>query len=190
MKTSFSSLNRDGRSTLFMSPEREIATMPFRHSSLPDDLLEWMDANDLVGLILETQAALHWKPPTAWTRQPDGSTVHSPMLLTLLTYAYARSLFSTSQIMASMVEDAMIGYLCARQIPTESTLRHFRRNHRNLIRYCLVGVFAAAWREKHTPILSTSLPRAIGLVEGAAFVAEAEHRLNLAVQIDSWECDV
>jgi hypothetical protein len=67
------------------------------------------------------------------------------MMLTLLTYCYATSLFGSRDIESAIETDAIVRYICARTYPCWQEIRRFRRMHKEPIRQCLVQVLRQAW---------------------------------------------
>lgn len=158
-------------------------------SVFPTDLLEWVDANTLVFFALEAQQLVDWKKITINITQADGTLVRSQILMTLLTYCYARGIYGTVHILEMIEEDSMVRYLCASQEPNEATLRHFRRHRRPQLVACLVQTLKSAWDHRQQ-----SLRRNTGLAAApephpAVFALEAENRINRAVQLDTMEMD-
>jgi hypothetical protein len=67
------------------------------------------------------------------------------MMMTLLTYCYCASLYGSRDIEWAIRQDRTVRYICARSFPDWQTIRRFRRQHRELIRDCLVYVMKQTW---------------------------------------------
>ena len=108
----------------------------------------------------------------------DESHVMSPksrMMLTLLTYAYARGLYSAAMIESATHLDSVVRYICARDYPSAAEIRDFRRNRKDLVIKALAKALeAVCWH---------------GLREVRA-IQESERRVAKAIQWDSFELDL
>jgi len=103
-------------------PPRAVA----ENAAIPSDLAEWVGAVRLTHLALEAVQSL----PTPLTefRAGQGGPGHSfRMLLTLLTYAYARGVSGSEEIQERTRTDLDLRYLATSEFPEASTLRYFRR---------------------------------------------------------------
>jgi hypothetical protein len=67
------------------------------------------------------------------------------MMLTLVTYSYAACLFGSRDIQYAINADAMVRYICARTYPAWQDIRVFRRQNREWVRQCLMGVLRRVW---------------------------------------------
>ena len=70
--------------------------------------------------------------------RPDFKPVQ---ILTLLTYCYARGIYSSEEIEVRLPEDNAIAYICAGQKPDWHLLRRFRRQHIFLLTETLAQLF-------------------------------------------------
>jgi hypothetical protein len=70
------------------------------------------------------------------------------MMLTLVTYCYAASLFGSRDIQFAIGTDPTVRYICARTYPGWQAIRRFRRTNREFIRHCLVEVMRRAWAHR------------------------------------------
>jgi len=70
------------------------------------------------------------------------------MMLTLVTYCYAASLFGSRDIQFAIGTDPVVRYICARTFPAWQAIRRFRRLNREVIRQCLVEVLRRAWTHR------------------------------------------
>ena len=116
------------------------------------------------------------------------------LLMSLLVYFYARGVYSSSDIEASLPEDETARDFCAGSYPDWRTLRRFRRLHRDALKSCLRYVLDRSWRSpsgQETPVRHAlpTLPRFAfgqGPDDGGTSPAEAEaeERINRAVFMD------
>lgn len=67
------------------------------------------------------------------------------MMLSLVTYAYASSLYGSRDIEAATGTDATMRYICAGSRPDQYAIRNFRRRNREAIRQSLVYVLKQCW---------------------------------------------
>jgi len=100
---------------------------------------------------------------------------NSRMLLTLLTYCYARGVYSAEAIAAAAQEDAVVRYICAHDYPTAGEIRDFRRNRKDLVVQALA---------KALEMDSFFRPRLFSAQQ------ESERRVAKAIQWDSFELDL
>ena len=111
--------------------------------------------------------------------------VSAPMLLTLLTYCYARGLYDSRDIVAAAVYDPIVRYVCKGTRLNWEMLRGFRRKHRSLLLHCLGWVLKQAWKLK----LDQGKAHARGgdfENQFAIFITrEAVARLEVAASLDS-----
>ena len=99
----------------------------------------------------------------------------SRMLLTLVTYCYARGLYSAEEIESAAHVDPVVSYICARDYPTAIEIRDFRRNRKDLV----VQALAKALEKD-----SFFRPRFFSARQ------ESERRVAKAIQWDSFELDL
>lgn len=154
---------------------------------MPSDLRTWLDERTLACAVLEAQLTME---PGQWKQGMTTSQSETPrpqVLLTLLTYAYATGTLPSEQIERETEKDSTFRYLCARTYPTESILRQFRRQNRELIRQCLSKVFEAAWQQRFGMSQDTEITR---MWLPALLNLEAEKRILFAVQLDSMAMDI
>lgn len=94
--------------------------------NLPSDLAEGLGAVRLTHLALEAVQG-GGDLPADFQSRVERSRYSYPMLLTLLSYAYARGVYGSDEIEGRLRTDADLQYLCAREYPEAETLRQFRR---------------------------------------------------------------
>ncbi len=164
---------------------------------LPRSLTDWVDENTLVRLVLAatTEGEDHACPDALPVQEPG---CRPPVLLAILTCAYATGLLSSEEIAGRITSDAALNYLAANRQPSAFHLRQFRRRWRPLIEQSLVKLFQMAWeihqRADHRE--ATGLfARCLSLDAEAdsvidPFALEAEERISRAVQLDSMDLDI
>ncbi len=92
----------------------------------PLDLAEGLGAVRLTHLALEAVQGDD-VPAGEFRSGPGRQGYQHRMLLTLLSYAYARGVFGSEDIQNQVRSDADLRYLCAWEFPDSDTLRQFRR---------------------------------------------------------------
>ncbi len=108
---------------------------------------------------------------------PGGSEGYGfRMLLTLLTYAYARGVYNSVELAERIVSDADLRYLATGDQPSPTMLRQFRRQQGRLIRAALGQLLVLAMKE----------PAPTGWFRAES---EASRRLELAMAADSYALD-
>lgn len=98
---------------------------------LPPDMREWLPADHVVWLVLETVEALDTRAFHAGRRLGGAGTAgYDPdMLLALLVYAYCQGVRSSRQIERRCLTDVAFRVLCAQDIPDHATIARFRAEH-------------------------------------------------------------
>jgi hypothetical protein len=163
------------------------------------EVSQWTGRGSLVSLVLDVTSAVEWPAAAAPVAGLDPLGPRPQILLTLLTYGYARGVFSSEAIMRTSMRDPVLGYLCAGATPTREQVRQFRRRHRPLIAQCLGKVLFSAWQFRLwlglTQDAADELPAWLGPdtwseSQAAAFFAgTAERRVDHAVLLDSMALD-
>jgi transposase len=117
-----------------------------RFHALSSDLSRCVGERGLLKLALDAVLMLDAERlQEARKRSPDFSP---QMMLTLLTYCYSASFYGSRDIEWAIERDATVRYICARVFPDWQSLRRFRRQHRELLRQCLVYVLKQTWALK------------------------------------------
>ena len=150
----------------------------------PVDLRNWAPELEVVTWVLEAVEAIDWSfPPLARATREAGEG-RPKTLATLLTYCYATNCYESRAIAEMVYTDATVRYLTANAFPEPRLLRRFRRQHRDILRQCLIQVFQKACRNKWG---STYRPLPPALVRNLYFTAE--ERINRAVFFDGMTLD-
>lgn len=111
---------------------------------LPVDLREWVAADDMVHLVIETLEVLPLRGVEV-NERGTGSAQYPPrMLLGLLVYGYAHGVCSSRKLEAATYRDVAVRYLCADTHPDHDTIANFRRKHLALVRETFVRVLELA----------------------------------------------
>ena len=94
------------------------------------------------------------------------------ILLTLLTYCYARRIYSAAEIESRTYNDPVVRYICARHYPTAAQIRNFRRDHKELVTQALTLALAAL---SNQPASKSN--------------RDALSRVHIAIRLDTFDLD-
>lgn len=120
-------------------------TLP-RWDTIATNLTRIAGERGLLMLVLDATQSLDLQTlPKLETVSP---ILRPQMMLTLVTYAYASSLYESRDIESAIPTDATIRYICAGSRPDQFAIRNFRRRNREAIRQCLVYVLKQCWARK------------------------------------------
>lgn len=97
-------------------------------------------------------------------------------LLAVLTYCYARDIFSSVEVEDLLRSDATLRRACGDDIPDARTLRRFRRHNHEAIEHCLFNVL------RHFADQQGAHPADAEVFE------EAHQKLRMAMFVDLNEC--
>ncbi len=98
------------------------------------------------GLLIATLDAVQSLDPRAIAAlETPSPSLRPQMLLTLVTYCYATSLYGSRDIETASAADGTVRYICARTRPSWASIRSFRRRNRDAIRACLTQVLKQCW---------------------------------------------
>lgn len=117
-----------------------------RFHALSSDLSRCVGERGLLKLALD--AVLMLDPEHLQEARKRSPEFSPQMMLTLLTYCYSASLYGSRDIEWAIERDRTVRYICARVFPDWQSLRRFRRQHRELLRQCLVYVLKQTWALK------------------------------------------
>jgi transposase len=111
------------------------------------------------------------------------SVAFQPRLMTgLLTYCYARQIYSSSQIVFLLRRDRLFRLMCDDILPDAEWISRFRRDNRRAILQCLVVVLLFQAKQKVVAGLVTH-------VNNVKIAAEAKRRIIMSAFTDSMELD-
>jgi hypothetical protein len=152
---------------------------------VPYDLIQWMDETSLAILAMESGHAMSLGR-SAFPRQDDSKT---GFLLGLVTYCYARGIFTLADIV-SVGRGAKHGWgVAANPALTHSMVREFLQPWRQIIKQNLITVFREAWRRRYAVHaagmscgLGSNVPSLHELDALRQFVCEADERLFRAIR--------
>lgn len=114
--------------------------------TISTDLTSFAGERGLVMLVLN--AAQSQEVQSLPKLETPNPALRPQMMLTLLTYAYASSLYGSRDIESLLSSDPTIRYICAGSRPDQFAIRNFRRRNREAIRQCLVYVLKQCWAWK------------------------------------------
>jgi hypothetical protein len=135
----------------------------------PVDLNEAVASRDFMRLVFEAGDEVN-----------AGGGSLGQMLRTVITYCYARGVYSSSEIEWCAENNDDVRYLSAKHQPSAFEIRQFRRRNKKELQETLACVLDKLWK-LHSA--SESMPF-------LAFLAEADLRVRAAIQADSAEMDV
>jgi hypothetical protein len=110
-----------------------------KNAAIPADLAEWLGAVRLTHLTLEAVQGLE-SPLTEFRLAPDRPGHGFRMLLTLLTYAYARGAAGSEEVQERCRTDLDFRYLSTAEFPEAGTLRRFRQREWARLQASLAGL--------------------------------------------------
>ena len=156
--------------------------------SFPADLGELVGEEALVHLVLNAVQIASEQPESGISSCSSDESPNARMMISLLTYCYARNLFGSQEIEEQTTAPSMVRYLCAREFPEFDALRNFRRRHRKILTECLRRVVSGVDRIRCDN--QETLPaRSRGPVHSNELLCEAteeaDRRIQLAAQADS-----
>jgi hypothetical protein len=167
---------------------------------LPDDVSLYIGKKTLVKLILGAAEDIDVRYSDYGALAPENSTLRPAMMLTLLTYCFARGIYAAADIQLGTQHDQMIRYLCARTYPDSGAIRSFRRYQRERIKRCLAAVLRQVWElrfcgDEAQPMegisyAGLSLSRWADWKRTPDFERDAEQRIARAIRADSMAMDV
>ena len=111
---------------------------------LPQDLREWVPANDMVHFVIEAIEGMSLGNLKV-NHRGSGSAQYPPrMMLSLLVYCYANGIFGSRRIEAATYRDIAVRYLTADTHPDHDTICKFRRENFDVVSECFVKVLETA----------------------------------------------
>ena len=116
---------------------------------LAEDLRAWVAEETLANLAMSVAHSIDESRFKRVTAPFESAPVASRPALAMLTYCYARGLFSSLDIEGLCAADETLGYLSGGGKPDVDFLRRFRRKHRDVIEHCLEIVCLVVWRIRH-----------------------------------------
>ena len=146
---------------------------------VPLNLTEWIDQALLLQWIAEEVETLDWADPGVVAILREHPNYRPKMMLILLTYAYATTVFEAEEILRRCESDRFFRQISEGHPPESSSrISRFRRENRGLLKWSLVQVFKRAIRHRTGEVLFPArLKRQLA--------DTAVLRLNTARQMDS-----
>lgn len=125
-------------STRFVNVDRRTPLL------LPQDLREWVPADDMVHFVIEAVEGMNlWKLRV--NERGTGSEQYPPsMMLALLVYCYANGIFSSRRIERASYRDVAVRYLTGDTHPDHDTIAKFRRENLEAVADCFVAILELA----------------------------------------------
>jgi signal transduction histidine kinase/DNA-binding response OmpR family regulator len=165
-----------GRTTNLMNTTQQpgspmTATMPF-------DVAEWVPANQVACLAREAAENFYWIE--AEEDSPFGGC-HCPLSkLSLLTYCFARGVYSMDEIESRMTSDSLAGELCAHAVFEQRKLQLFCGQNRELLKLSVAYVFQHAWEQSRAgnPLVTLTADKSLVEASYRLFRGEAALRIQ------------
>jgi transposase len=111
---------------------------------LPQDLRDWVPADDLVHFLVDALPLLDLSAARI-NHRGTGSAQYPPgMMLGLLIYSYANGFFSSRQIERATYQNLSVRYLAANTHPDHDTIAAFRRDNGPLLHHTFVQLLQLA----------------------------------------------
>jgi hypothetical protein len=154
-------------------------TAPTRCLPAPERLAE----TEPCSLVRAVQAAVHAMDAIslrAVAGADAGALCEPRMLLALLSYNYARQIYSSATIEHSIRADAELRQICRHQLPDAQILLRFRRDNREALQQCLQFTLRHLADNKLAEGIVTR-------VSDACLAEEANRRIIMAMFTDSME---
>jgi hypothetical protein len=150
----------------------------------PADLRQSLGESTLVKLALDAARTVAAQKP--WLSGPGEAQPDPQMLLALLTYCYAASIYGSQEIEFACQDDPAVRSICANARPDWRTLWCFRNANRPWIEECLARVYGAASATAPTTASREAAP--VPTIETEAppgLIAFARRKLRHAVWADA-----
>jgi len=156
-------------------------------AALAADLRQLVNEETLLRITLEAVADSEpFRPVTGIGSDHLGN----PMMLTLISYAYASGIYSSQEIENALLRDKTMRYICARKFPRWQDLRRFRRGHRARIERALAAVVLRLYVEHVLPGRPEIASQLMSAGNPNDFAQrESEQRLQTAILMDGVEAD-
>jgi transposase len=116
--------------------------------NIPWDLGEWVDRSTLLRWIIADVDTLDWDNAELEEFLRLHPEYQPKMLLQLLTYAYATSVFESGEVETVFFEDEGFRSLGWKKPPTGKSISRFRRENRGLFKWTIFQVLQRAIRTR------------------------------------------
>jgi hypothetical protein len=162
-----------------------------RDARIPRDLTDWSGDFELVRMALEAIERANINLPGNF--KTPNATYRAPMLLTLLTTAYARGIYGSQEIEAAIAANKSLQYICSGARPNATVIRQFRKQNLLLLQATLTELLKEAWNVQYPArrtagaesYYQTAMERWTPTAASPIFAAEAANRLRMAIMADS-----
>ena len=114
--------------------------------SVPWDITEWLDQASLLSRIIEDIDSLDWKNPELERFLRANPNFQPRFLLVLLTYAYARGVCESDEVVELHYRDTELNERLPGQAPSAKAVTRFRREHRGLLKWSIAQALKHALR--------------------------------------------
>jgi transposase len=111
---------------------------------LPPDLREWVPADHLARLIVDATEMCALAEARVNVRGTGSAQYPPSMMLGLLIYCYANSIFASRRIEAATFENVAVRFICGDSHPDHATIASFRRENQKLFDRCFGQVLLVA----------------------------------------------
>jgi hypothetical protein len=151
-----------------------VALLPVPDRGLPTQ------PQSLTEAVQATLAKLNTSVLRPMARRSRNLAFQPRFMLALLTYCYARQIYSSADVASVLARDAALCKVCQNEFPGARQIRQFRDDNRQAIRACLTSALSFLARQKMDAGVVTK-------VNEATLAEEASRRLIMAMWIDSTE---
>jgi hypothetical protein len=159
-------------------------------SLLPPHPKEWEGRAGLISMVRDAVQAVDWPHKESNFKIDESQCFPSTLLMTLLTYCYAKGIYSSEQVAEAVKLDPTLRALFEKVRPEAETIRKFRRRHHEDVKQCLLWVLRFAFPTRfgeqgknETPIdhcVALALDRWFEPICGPVPEREAAERLDRA----------
>ena len=114
--------------------------------TLPSDLTEWVEKQELLSWIVEDVDSLDWSNPELLAFLRANPAFQPRFLLVLLSFSYALGSCESGDVAELYFGEPALKRIFPGQTPTAGLITRFRRDHRGLVKWCLAQAFKRAIR--------------------------------------------
>ena len=153
--------------------------------SVPWDVTEWLDQPSLLSRIIEDIDSLDWKNPELEKFLRANPNFQPRFLLVLLTYAYARGICESDEVVELHYRDPELKQRFPGPPPSAKAVTRFRREHRGLLKWSIAQALKHALRA-HFELRDATLPAGLRrlLTDTATTRIDVGRHLDRSVQAE------
>lgn len=153
--------------------------------NVPWDVAEWLDKSSLLSRIIEDIDSLDWKNPELERFLRANPNFQPRFLLILLTYAYARGICESDEVVELHYRDTELKQRLPGQPPSAKAVTRFRREHRGLLKWSIAQALKHALRVRFE-LQDATLPPGLRklLNDTAAMRIDVGRHLDRSVQAE------